>query len=96
MRPTTRGGTHSDNPILVWSPDSKRIATFQQDQRKTGELYLTNVTNGHPTLTTLKYPLVGDKDVTMIERVVINLNGDKAEGGAAEDAAGPASVDTVR
>ena len=67
------GWTHSDNPILVWSPDSKRIATFQQDQRKTGELYLTNVTYGHPTLTTLKYPLVGDKDVTMIERVVINL-----------------------
>jgi dipeptidyl-peptidase-4 len=73
------GWSHSDNAILVWSPDSKRIATFQQDQRKTGELYLTNVTNGHPTLTTLKYPLVGDKDVTMIERVVINLDGDKAK-----------------
>ena len=73
------GWAHSDNPILVWSPDSKRIATFQQDQRKTGELYLTNVTNGHPTLTTLKYPLVGDKDVTMIERVIINLDGDKGK-----------------
>ena len=68
------GWQHSDTPILVWSPDGKRIATFQQDQRKTGELYLTNVTNGHPTLTTLKYPLVGDKDVTMIERVVIDVD----------------------
>src|SRR6202041_3475521 len=67
------GWTHSDNPILVWSPDSKRIATFQQDQRKTGELYLTNVTAGHPTLTVLKNPMPGDKDVTMIERVVIDL-----------------------
>ena len=67
------GWQHSDNPILVWSPDSKRIATFQQDQRKTGEMYLTNVTYGHPTLTTLKYPLVGDKDVTMIERVIIDV-----------------------
>ena len=67
------GWQHSDNAILVWSPDSKRIATFQQDQRKTGELYLTNVTNGHPTLTTLKYPLVGDKDVTMIERVILDV-----------------------
>ena len=67
------GWTHSDNPILVWSPDSKRIATFQQDQRKTGELYLTNVTYGHPTLTVLKNPLPGDKDVTMIERVVIDV-----------------------
>jgi dipeptidyl aminopeptidase/acylaminoacyl peptidase len=72
------GWTHSDNPVLVWSPDSKRIATFQQDQRKTGELYLTNVTNGHPTLTILKNPLPGDKDVTMIERVVINLEGNKS------------------
>ena len=71
------GWTHSDNPILVWSPDSKRIATFQQDQRKTGEMYLTNVTYGHPTLTVLKYPLVGDKDVTMIERVVIDLGRDQ-------------------
>ena len=68
------GWTHSDNPILVWSPDSKRIATFQQDQRKTGEMYLTNVTAGHPTLTTLKYPLPGDKDVTMIERVIVDLS----------------------
>ena len=67
------GWTHSENPIVVWSPDSARIATFQQDQRKTGELYLVSVTTGHPTLTTLKYPLVGDKDVTMIERVVIDL-----------------------
>jgi dienelactone hydrolase len=68
------GWTHSDAAILVWSPDSKRIATFQQDQRKTGEMYLTNVTVGHPELTVLKYPLVGDKDITMIERVVINLD----------------------
>jgi dipeptidyl-peptidase-4 len=67
------GWTHSDNAILVWSPDSRRIATFQQDQRKTGLLYLVPTQIGHPPLTTLKYPLVGDKDVTMIERVVIDL-----------------------
>ena len=42
------GWSHSDNAILVWSPDSKRIATFQQDQRKTGELYLVNTTYLHP------------------------------------------------
>ncbi len=67
------GWQHSDRAVLLWSPDSKRIATFQQDQRKTGELYLVPVTNRHPQLTTLKYPLVGDKDITMIERVVIDL-----------------------
>ena len=69
------GWTQSDNPILVWSPDSKKIATFQQDQRKTGEMYLVSTTNGHPTLKAWKYPLVGDKDVTMIERVILDLDG---------------------
>jgi dipeptidyl-peptidase 4 len=71
------GWTMSDNPILVWSPDSKRIATFQQDQRKVGEMYLVPVTNGHPALRAWKYPLVGDKDVTMIERVVIDVDAAK-------------------
>ncbi len=28
------GWKHSDSAILLWSPDSKKIATFQQDQRK--------------------------------------------------------------
>ncbi len=68
------GWQHSDEAILVWSPDSKRIATFQQDQRRTGLMYLTNTTNTHPELTTLRYPLVGDKEVTMIERVVIDVD----------------------
>jgi dipeptidyl-peptidase 4 len=71
------GWQMSDNPILVWSPDSKKIATFQQDQRKDGEMYLVPVTNGHPALKTWKYPLVGDKDVTMIERVIIEADGAK-------------------
>ena len=68
------GWKHSDAAILVWSPDSKKIATFQQDQRKTGSMYLVPVTNRHPKLESWKYPLVGDKDVTMIERVVIDVD----------------------
>ena len=68
------GWKQSDRAILVWSPDSKRIATFQQDQRKTGEMYLVPVTNSHPTLKAWKYPLVGDKDITMIERVIIDVD----------------------
>jgi dipeptidyl-peptidase 4 len=67
------GWQHSDAAVLLWSPDSKKIATFQQDQRKTGEMYLVPVTNSHPELKAWKYPLVGDKDVTMIERVVIDV-----------------------
>ncbi len=67
------GWTHSDRAILVWSPDSKKIATFQQDQRKTGSMTLVGTRVGHPNVETWKYPLVGDKDVTMIERVVIDV-----------------------
>jgi len=67
------GWQHSNRAILLWSPDSTKIATFQQDQRKTGEMYLVPVTNGHPKLQAWKYPLVGDENVTMIERVVIDV-----------------------
>ena len=37
-------------------------------------MYLVPVTNGHPVLKAWKYPLVGDKDVTMIERVIIDVD----------------------
>ena len=67
------GWKHTDDAILLWSPDSKKIATFQQDQRKDGEEYLVPVTNTHPELKAWKYPLVGDKNVTMIERVIIDV-----------------------
>jgi dipeptidyl-peptidase-4 len=66
------GWTHSDRAILVWSPDSRRIATFRQDQRRTGSMTLVGTSVGHPRVQTWKYPLVGDPDVTMIERVVID------------------------
>jgi dipeptidyl peptidase IV (DPP IV)-like protein len=68
------GWQHSNKAILLWSPDSKRIATFQQDQRKDGDMYLVSVQVGHPKLEQWKYPLAGDKDVTMIERVVIDVD----------------------
>jgi dipeptidyl-peptidase 4 len=67
------GWRGSDAAILLWSPDSTKIATFQQDQRRTGEMYLVSVTNRHPELKAWKYPLVGDKNVTMIERVIIDV-----------------------
>src|SRR5690242_757357 len=71
------GWIKSDRPILMWSPDSKNIATFRQDQRNVGEMYLVETGVGHPKLEAWKYPLPGDETVTMIERVVINLDGPK-------------------
>ncbi len=69
------GWTHSDMPVVLWSPDSKKIATFQQDQRQVGEMYLVSTRVGHPALEAWKYPLPGDEHVAMIHRVVIHLDG---------------------
>ncbi len=68
------GWTKSDRPVVAWSPDSKKLATFQQDQRGTGEMYLVDTRVGHPNLQAWKYPLVGDEVVTMIQRVVIDVD----------------------
>jgi dipeptidyl aminopeptidase/acylaminoacyl peptidase len=68
------GWIHSDNPILLWSPDSKKIATFQMDERGTGEMYLVSTGIGHPKLEAWKYPLPGDPKIFMIERVVIGVD----------------------
>jgi hypothetical protein len=68
------GWASSTRPIVQWSPDSKRIATFQQDQRGVGEMYLVETKVGHPTLQAWKYPLPGDAVVTTIQRVSIDLD----------------------
>ncbi|MCX6560216.1 MAG: DPP IV N-terminal domain-containing protein [Candidatus Aminicenantes bacterium] len=71
------GWTRSDRPVLLWSPDSKKIATFQQDQRGVGEMYLVETKVGHPVLQAWKYPLPGDPVVTTIQRVIIAIDGPK-------------------
>ena len=68
------GWTSSDGPVLRWSPDSKKLATFKQDQRNVGDMYLTSTNVGHPALKAWKYPLPGDKEVTMILRCIINVD----------------------
>jgi len=69
------GWVNSDRAILVWSPDSKKIATFQQDQRNVGDMYLVSTRVGHPELRAWKYPLVGDSVVPVIHRVIIDVSG---------------------
>src|SRR5713101_534002 len=68
------GWVRSDRPIVKWSPDSTKIATFQQDQRGVGEMYLVDTKVGHPSLQAWKYPLPGDAVVTMIQRVIVDVN----------------------
>jgi dipeptidyl aminopeptidase/acylaminoacyl peptidase len=70
------GWTHSDRPVLRWSPDSRKIATFRQDQRTVSNMYLVTTNVGKPTLKSWKYPLPGD-NIATIERVVIEVNSPK-------------------
>ncbi|WP_406824337.1 DPP IV N-terminal domain-containing protein [Pedobacter sp. KACC 23697] len=71
------GWKHSDAPILRWSPDSKKIATFQQDQRNSKDMYLVTTNVGAPTLKAWKYPLPGDKQIATIRRVIIDVENPK-------------------
>ncbi len=67
------GWRHSDKPVLSWSPDSKKIFTYQQDERKVGDMFLVTTNVGHPKLEAWKYPLPGDSVVAMLHRVIINV-----------------------
>ena len=67
------GWIHTDRAVLNWSPDSKKIATYQQDERGVGDMYTVTTQVGHPVLDAWKYPLPGDKKVFMIEPVVIDV-----------------------
>ncbi len=68
------GWRSSPRPVVLWSPDSKKVATFQQDERKVGEMYLVETRAGHPVLKAWKYPLPGDEAVAMLHRVVIDTD----------------------
>ncbi len=68
------GWTRSDRPVMLWSPDSRSIATFQHDSRGVGMMYLVSTNVGHPELDAWKYPMPGDSVVFRLHRVVIDLD----------------------
>ena len=68
------GWRKSKRPIILWSPDSKKIATFQQDQRHVSDMYLVETKVGEPNLQAWKYPLPEDDKIIQIERVIIHVD----------------------
>jgi len=72
------GWTRSDRPVLEWSPDSKKIATFRHDGREVSMMYMVNTQQGAPELEAWKYPFPGDDHIFMIERIVLHVD----DGGA--------------
>ncbi|MDQ6812712.1 MAG: S9 family peptidase [Bacteroidota bacterium] len=71
------GWKKSDAAIIAWSPDSRKIATYQQDQRNATDMYLVSTNVGKPRLEAWKYPLPGDKDIITIQRVIVEVNSAK-------------------
>ena len=71
------GWTKSKGPVLKWSPKSDKIATFRQDARGVGEMYLTTTNVGHPKLQAWKYALPGDDKIFEIERIIIDIKSNR-------------------
>lgn len=68
------GWVKSDEPVLNWSPDSKKIATFQHDQRGTSMMYLASSSVGQSQPQAWHYPLPGDSVIFRIRRVFIDVD----------------------
>jgi dipeptidyl-peptidase-4 len=71
------GWVHTDNPIVLWSPDSKKIATQQQDDRHVGDMYLIDTRVGHSHLQHWKGAYPGDSVISMVSRVIIDVDNAK-------------------
>ena len=71
----SQGWRSSDMPILKWSPDGSRIATYRLDERSTPHMHLLRMETGRPELESRPYAIPGDPDdvVPMHERVVIDV-----------------------
>lgn len=67
------GWWRSDTPILTWSPDSRRIATFRLDERGVEPMVLWEMQEGRPKADIWPYALPGDSVVPMLERVVLDV-----------------------
>lgn len=68
-----QGWNRSDTPILIWSPDSKKISTFRLDERGVEMMTLWRTEVGRPQADIWPYALPGDSVVPMLERVVIDV-----------------------
>ncbi len=67
------GWIRKDTPVVKWSPDSTKLATFKHDSRNVGDMALVSTNVGHPTIDQWKYPLPGDEHIFAIHRVVIDV-----------------------
>jgi dipeptidyl-peptidase-4 len=69
------GWVRRATPVVTWSPDSRKLATFQQDERGVSRMYLVRTKVGAPELEQWRYPFPGDSVIFRIQRVVIEVEG---------------------
>jgi dipeptidyl aminopeptidase/acylaminoacyl peptidase len=67
------GWIRSAAPVVAWSPDSRKVATFQHDGRGVSPMYLVSTKVGAPSLETWRYPLPGDAVIFTLHRVIIDV-----------------------
>ena len=72
------GWAHTNNAVLTFSPDGRRLATFQHDGRGVRDMHLVSTAVGVPRLESWKYPVPGDSVIFRISRVVVDMG---AQGG---------------
>ncbi|MDG0970220.1 MAG: DPP IV N-terminal domain-containing protein [Porticoccaceae bacterium] len=72
------GWTRRTKPVVKWSPDSKKLATFKHDGRNVGQMGVISTSVGHPEIDVWKYPLPGDENIFQIHRLVIDIDKNKA------------------
>jgi dipeptidyl-peptidase-4 len=63
-------------PYAVWSPDSRRIATFRMDQRNVTPLYLLQCVPGNdsrPKPWTYRFAMPGEEHVPMYEPIIVDV-----------------------
>ena len=70
----SQGWTRSERPILLWSPDSRKIATYRLDERDVEKMPLIEMQEGRPELHYWPYALPGDTVVPMHERIIIHVD----------------------
>lgn len=68
-----QGWMRSDTPVLAWSQNSQKIATFRLDERGVEKMVLWRTKEGRPEADIWPYALPGDTIVPMMERVVLDV-----------------------
>lgn len=68
----SQGWSRSSAPILIWSPDSKKIKTFRQDEREVEKMVLWRTSEGRPQAEIWPYALPGDSIIPLLYRVIVD------------------------